>query len=136
MVLEALKLKGQHILCATGSETVNLKQILSNLRQWLGLKPAYRLCIPLKLIRWIAKIADYIPGIPLNSTSYHMLMKGSTATPEDIRQTQKHLSFKPRGFSTGLHTQLSHVQDRWHAKLYFIRPLLRCYITGSKLFIF
>jgi hypothetical protein len=51
-----------------------------------------------------------------------MLTSGKTVDPEPYVNI---IDFTPRKFSTELATTPSYVQDRWHARLYFLNPILR-----------
>lgn len=121
----ALKLTGHHIINAVGAETICLKDILISIRRWLGFGKAILLNIPLKLIKWVSVLGDLIQSVAINNTGYVMLSQDNIGTLNDYQKIQELLAIQPRGFQEGLNRMVSCVQDRWHARLYFLKPLLR-----------
>ena len=105
-----------------GGDKVSLEQILCQLRNWLGFGKTKILHIPLALIKPIAYLGNWIQDIPINMTSYKMLSYSNTA---DYESFIKIVEIKPRKFIDSLIENPSSLQDRWHARLYFLNPLLR-----------
>ncbi len=58
----------------------------------------------------------------MRSTALRQMTFGSTA---DAAPFVAALGFAPRTLAAGLAGMPSHVQDRWHARLFFAAPLLR-----------
>jgi DoxX-like family len=94
----------------------------------------------LGLMRVIAKVSDLFGGRgPITSTSLAMLLAGNSTAPNEFAQA---IGFAPRRFAAALESEPAHVQDRWHGRLYFLRPLLRITIalfwlyTGLVTFLF
>lgn len=125
IIVELLQTPGKQILSAVGNETVSLKTLLNTIRQWLGFKKAFNLHIPMSLIKLGAFLGDFMKNAPINSTGITLMQKDNIASPAEIEQLYKTISFKPRGFKTALFSTTAQVQDRWHARLYFLKPLLR-----------
>ncbi len=134
IVEKALTLSGKHIVCAVGDEKLSVKTILIKLRSWLGFKKARLIFIPSLFIRLGSLIGNYIHNSPLSDTAMKMMTVDNTASSAEMNTLETTLSFKPRGFSDGLSGMVSSVQDRWHARLYFLRPLLRLSIAFIWLF--
>ncbi len=110
------------LLLVTGPETVTLKTLLQKLRAWLGLTPAKMIPIPLWLIRFMINVNRFVARSSVNATSLIMLQRKDLVTDNPaLTKTGFHFS----GFSDVLATVPSQVQDKWHAKLYFLRPVLR-----------
>lgn len=113
----------RQIIDVAGPERIELRDILIELRRWLGLPPARLLVAPLPLIRLVARAADRLRiGGPINSTSLAMLELGNVADPSLFTAATR---IAPRRFAEALAAAPSHIQDRWHARLYFLRPVLR-----------
>lgn len=130
----------RRVIDVVGPAPVALRDILVGLRRSLGLVPAYHLAIPLPFVRMIAHVADRFGGVgPITSTSLAMLLAGNAADPAPLVAAT---GFEPRRFADALAAEPAHVQDRWHARLYFLRPLLRATIglfflcTGLSTFLF
>jgi uncharacterized protein YbjT (DUF2867 family) len=125
VVHESIDLPGKKLLALVGPETITLKSILNALRAWLGFKKAINLPIPFFSIRLLAKLGDRFTDSPVNTTAVEMMQYDNIATPEEVDELKKSISFAPRGFSQALLETPSQVQDRWHARLYFAKPLLQ-----------
>ncbi len=104
-----------------GPERLTMAEILSALRAWLGFAPARLLRLPLGLVRAACRLGDFTGAGPLRSTSLAQLQHGNAAAPEPFIDA---IGFTPRRFADALAGRPAQVQDRWHARLYFVRPLL------------
>lgn len=129
IVENALTLSGKQILCAVGAEQISIKNLLIKIRTWLGFKKAWSFVIPDVFIQLGARIGNYIPNSPLSETGIKMMAVDNIATDIELKNLEQTAHIKPRGFTSGLNGMVSSVQDRWHARLYFLRPLLRISIA-------
>jgi len=109
-------------LSPVGPETLTLLQIVRRLRAWLGFPPVPVLSVPLPLVRLAARLGDLTGGGPVNSTALRQMQYGNVADPKAFTAAT---GLTPRSMEAALTAHPSHVQDRWHARLYFLRPLLR-----------
>lgn len=115
------------VIAAGGPEALGLAEILVALRRWLGLGPAPILRLPSALVGLIARLSERLGASgPVNTTALRMLAHGNTADPGDFIAAT---GLEPRRFAAVLGAEPAHVQDRWHARLYFLRPLLRLVIA-------
>ena len=120
MAVESDALVGR-TLEPVGPDIVTLRAILLDYRRWLGLAPAVVVPVPAALAKAAARVGDLLGG-PLNSTAWAQLAHGNTGDADAYaRQT----GLAPLGWQAALARHPSHAQDRWHARLYFVRPLLR-----------
>ncbi len=103
-----------------GPETVTLREILVDYRRWLGLAAAPVVVVPRALVRVAARIGD-LAGGPLNSTALAQLEHGNTG---DYAAFERAIGFPCMGWRAALARHPAHAQDRWHARLYFVPPLL------------
>lgn len=129
IVEQALTLPGKQLLCAVGTEKLTVKNVLIKLRSWLGFKKAYAVSIPDSIIQLGAKLGNFIPNSPMSETGIKMMAVDNIATETQEKTLHDTIHFKPRSFTDGLNGMVSSVQDRWHARLYFLRPLLRLSIA-------
>jgi len=104
-----------------GPDVVTLRTIVLDYRRWLGLAPAIVVSVPVALAKAAARIGDLLGG-PLNSTAWAQLEHGNTG---DANAYAEQTGLAPLGWQAALARHPSHAQDRWHARLYFVRPLLR-----------
>jgi len=109
------------VIDPVGAETLTLRQILIDLRRWLGYAPARIVEVPLILIKITAKIGDIVGG-PVNTTALRQLAFGNVG---DSAAFIKSTGIQPRRWHAALLARPSQAQDRWHARMYFLRPLLR-----------
>jgi hypothetical protein len=113
----------RQIIDVVGPEPIALRDILAGLRQWLGFGAPRFLEAPLPAVRFCARIADRLGGLgPITTTSLTMLQAGNAVDPAPFVAAT---GIAPRRFADALAGEPANVQDRWHARLYFLRPLLR-----------
>lgn len=125
IVAASLHTSGKVIVPAVGAEQLSLQHILNLTREWLGFPKAINLKVPLPLIKATAILGNFLRKTPINSTSVGMMQTDNIAKEEELKHLQNLISFQPRGFEEALFSQPSQVQDRWHARLYFLKPLAR-----------
>ena len=109
-----------------GPQRVTLKEMLVDYRQWLGLRPAPIVSVASAIARAAARVGDLFGG-PLNSTSYRQLEYGNVGDYEACRLAT---GLEAAGWRQALASHPSHAQERWHARLYFVRPLLRATLAA------
>jgi nucleoside-diphosphate-sugar epimerase len=122
------------ILNAVSQQQITLSEILTKIRSWLGFPKARLLYMPLWLIRLGSSFGDLIPYSVINTTAYKLLLQNNITSIEETKKFQKQIGFVPRDFTTGIYSQPSTVQDHWHARLYFLKPLLQISIAFIWLF--
>lgn len=109
------------VIDPVGPERLRLREILTDLRQWLGASPAFPVHVPMPLLRLAAYLGDAFGG-PVNSSALRQMEFGNDGPAEPfIAATGIH----PRRWREMLRAHPAQTQDRWHAKLYFLRPALR-----------
>jgi uncharacterized protein YbjT (DUF2867 family) len=106
------------------SEPTRLAEVLLALRAWLGLPPVRVVAIPEWAARAAGWTADGLAWLgwrsPLRSAALAQLAAGvrsREATSQDA------LGVRPRSLSDTLARHPSGVQERWFARLYFVKPL-------------
>lgn len=122
------------ILNAVSAKRINLANVLTQMRTWLGFSKTKLIHVPLKLIRLGALIGDRIPYSIFNTNSYKLLFQNNVTSSEETQKFHKQIGFTPREFTTGLYSHPSSIQDRWHSRLYFLKPLLKFSIAFIWLF--
>jgi uncharacterized protein YbjT (DUF2867 family) len=109
------------IIDPVGPQPVALRDLLADLRRWLGFPPARAVPVPMPLIRLVARAGDLLGG-SVNTTAVQQLEYGNAGPVEPFVRA---LGFRPTGWRDALLGHPAQTQDRWHARLYFVRPLLR-----------
>lgn len=105
-----------------GTETVTVRELLVRLRAWLGFAPAPVLRIPTPLVRLAVTIGQRLGGGPFSRTALDQMAFGNAGTSDAFTRAT---GFAPMGLTAILAAHPSGVADRWHARLYPVRPLLR-----------
>lgn len=122
------------VLHAVSAKQINLSNLLRKMRSWLGFSKAKLIFVPLKLIRLGALLGDLLPYSVFNTNSYKLLMQHNVTSAKEVQKFQDHIGFIPRNFTVGLYSHPSSIQDRWHARLYFLKPFLKLSIAFIWLF--
>lgn len=115
----------KQIFTAVGPEQVSFTRLLALIRQWLKFGKAKIISAPLWWMKVVAKIGDWLNIGAISSATLRMLLVDNVATTEELQKFSQAIGFTPRTFSEVMQTTPSYVQDRWHARLYFLRPALR-----------
>jgi len=106
------------------AEATRLRDVLVALRAWLGLPPAPVLALPPLAGRLAALAADVLAVFgwrsPMRSTSLAQLAAGVEAGGAAAEAA---LGFTPQSLSEILASWPSGVQERWFARLYFLKPV-------------
>jgi uncharacterized protein YbjT (DUF2867 family) len=105
-------------------QPVTLGAIVTALRQWLGLPPRPIVRLPGWLARCMSTVADGLGWLgwrsPARSTGLQQLARGMVA---DSAPWMAATGIQPKSLADILAAQPASVQDRWHARLYFLKPL-------------
>lgn len=112
------------VLEVVGPQRLTLNEILATYRRWLGYKTAPPVVIP----GWLAALA-YRAGdaagllgwrSPLRTTLARELARGSTGDPA---QWTRLTHIEPMSLGAALAIEPASVQERWFARLYFLKPV-------------
>lgn len=110
-------------LDVAGPESVTLADMLRRYRGWLGLKPAPVLRAPSWLTAPMIALGDLAGRLgwpsPLRSTAVRQMNFDVEGDPADLAA----LGIEARGFDRYLSETPASVQDVWHARLWFARPV-------------
>ena len=82
--------------------------------------------IPKPLVRAAGRLGDLVGGGPLSSVALDQLEHGNISDPAAFEAA---IGFRPRSMAETFAASPSHVQDRWHARLYALGPLLTMVLT-------
>jgi hypothetical protein len=107
-----------------GPQRLTTREIVARYRCWLGLPSALPLPLPLALLRMIAALADLAGGGPMGSAGLAQVLAGNAGREPDGAFADA-IGFTPETMDVRLSQRPAETQDLWHARLYFLRPLLR-----------
>jgi uncharacterized protein YbjT (DUF2867 family) len=110
-----------------GPETVSLKVLLARYRAWLGFGRAQFVAIPMPVMRSLGKIGDLFGDGPIATNSLVQMVAGNAGDSESFA---KAIGFVPRSLEAALQDRPAQVQDRWHARLFFLGPALKAVLVA------
>jgi len=113
------------IFTVVGPELMPISQFLRALRRWLRLPDAPLLPLPIWLLRIAGALGERLGDGPLGSTLVRMVARGNAGTLADHARLQQCFGTAPQPVAQWQAREPSQVQDRWHARLYPLAPLLR-----------
>ena len=113
-------------IACVGPEAITFKQLFTQLRQWLSLPPGRFISMGYHLTLIAGKFGGFLGNTPVTTETIQMLRQGNTA---DVTPFIKQFGFTPISVETSLSNTPATTADKWHAGLYFLRPLLRISIA-------
>jgi uncharacterized protein YbjT (DUF2867 family) len=115
----------QQVMELVGPEVLSLREYLLVWRRWLGFAAPRIWAVPSAWVRIAAAAGERFGNGPLGQAISRMLERGNIGAPDALDRMREELGLVPRKLIQVLDESPSHVQDRWHARLYFLLPLLR-----------
>ena len=109
----------------TTPDRLSFVEVIAAYRRWLGWKPATVVRMPAVLARLVYGVGDLLSWLgwrpPLRSTARLELERGVAGDPAAwIAAT----GIQPRSFHDALAAEPASVQERWFARLYFLKPVV------------
>lgn len=108
-----------------GPAPIPLREYQRRWRHWLRIDGGRVIKVPLPLTTPLVWMAERIGRGPLGTTMWRMLRRGNVTTPDASARIEEAFGIAPHALDEVLSQHPSHVQDRWHARLYLLAPLLR-----------
>ena len=109
---------------AAGPQRLGVAELLRLYRGWLGLPPAPVMPVPRPLAAPVLAVGDLLARMgwfsPLTSTSMRQLDHDVAGRDDDWQEA---LGVKARNPAAALSAAPASVQDVWHARLWFVRPV-------------
>jgi uncharacterized protein YbjT (DUF2867 family) len=108
-----------------GPERLSLEDVLGAYRRWLGYGRPRFVAVP----RWVEHVAFRLGDLigllgwrpPLRSTTRLEIARGAIGDPS---QWMRLTGIEPRTLAAALAAEPASVQERWFARLYFVKPLM------------
>ena len=105
-----------------GPQTLTLRELMIRYRSWLGFGRPRLLSIPMPVMRALGRIGDLAGSGPVSTNSLTQLAAGNAADGEAFAQA---VGFRPRSVDQAMRDRAAAVQDRWHARLFFLASAIR-----------
>jgi uncharacterized protein YbjT (DUF2867 family) len=109
-----------------GPRTMELRELLTQYRSWLGFGRARFIAIPMPVMRMLGKMGDFLGNGPMATNSLVQMIAGNAGDSKAFAST---IGFAPRSLETALRDRPAQVQDRWHARLFFLAPALKAVLV-------
>ncbi len=110
----------QQTIALVGPAPIRYADLLYRLRQRLGKPPARTLAVPQRYVLVAANFAQWLGEPILSQDNIAMFSRGNTA---DTQALATLLTRSPKCIAQHLFTQPASQAERWHAQLYFLKPL-------------
>ncbi|MFC6490256.1 SDR family oxidoreductase [Nitratireductor sp. GCM10026969] len=108
-----------------GPERLSMGEVVATYRRWLGWPPARRFTLPDWLTALTYRLGDFAGSLgwrpPMRSTARKEIAHGAVGDPS---QWTGVTGIPPQSLSAALKARPASVQERWFAKLYFLKPVI------------
>jgi uncharacterized protein YbjT (DUF2867 family) len=108
-------------LALVGAEAISYADFLQGLRRRLGKQPAYSLSVSYRQLLAVAGLGRLLGEPILSKDTIAMLSRGNSASTEVISAFLHH---PPASLEQQLFSKPATQAERWHAQLYFLKPVL------------
>jgi len=112
------------VIDLAGPERMTFEEVVGAYRAWLGWKPARLVRLPGFLTGAAYRLGDVIARLgwrpPIRSTARREIVRGAAG---DAGEWTRLTGIQPRGLSDALAAEPASVQERWFARLYFLKPV-------------
>jgi len=119
------------VLEIVGPERLSLEEVIGTYRRWLGLGPPRFVRLPRWLettVYWTGDVLGRLGWRPaLRSTVREEMRRGAIGDGEPWR---RYTGLKPTSLAAALAAEPASVQERWFARLYFLKPLTMASLAG------
>jgi uncharacterized protein YbjT (DUF2867 family) len=113
------------ILDVVGPERLSMWDVVAAYRKWLGCRPQPILDVPTTLSNVLYRLGDFAGLLgwrpPMRSTARSEIVRGAIGDPKPWSEL---MSRSPRKLWDALQAEPASVQERWFARLYFLKPVV------------
>ncbi len=109
-----------------GPETLDLRELLRRYRAWLTFGTARFLSVPMPVMRLLGRLGDLAGAGPIATNSLVQMIAGNAG---DSAGFEAAIGFQPRALDVALRERPAQVQDRWHARLFFMGSAIRAVLV-------
>lgn len=109
-----------------GPETLSLRDLLLRYRGWLGFGRGAAVSVPMPVMSLLARLGDLFGSGPVSTNSLAQMVAGNAGDGVAFASA---IGFAPCRLDDALRDRPAQVQDRWHARLYFLAPVLKAVLV-------
>ncbi|WP_257388625.1 SDR family oxidoreductase, partial [Tahibacter caeni] len=102
----------------------------SQWRRWFGLRDGRVFRVPLSVVALAVALGEGLRRGPLGAATWRLLKRGVAIEAHERARVEQAFGTAPRALAEMLAQRPSQVQDRWHARLYLLEPLLRLAVVA------
>jgi uncharacterized protein YbjT (DUF2867 family) len=114
----------RHVLDLVGPRSWSFDEVVRLFRKWLRWPPARTWQVPQALAGVLYKAGDLVSMLgwrpPIRSTARREIVRGAVGDPGPLAA----IGIRLRDLEASLMAEPASVQERWFARLYFLKPLL------------
>ena len=107
-----------------GPERLSFDDVVGTYRHWMGWRPARQVTLPNPVARLLYKLGDLAGHLgwrpPMRSNAQKEITRGAIG---DAESWSKATGIEPTSLAAALASRPVGVQERWFAKLYFLKPV-------------
>ncbi|KXF76589.1 nucleoside-diphosphate sugar epimerase [Paramesorhizobium deserti] len=108
-----------------GPQRLTMSGVVASYRRWLGWRPAHEFDAPRPLSALLYRAGDLVGALgwrsPMRTTAAKEIGRGAIG---DATHWNRLTGISPQSLDAALAAKPVMVQDRWFAKLYFLKPLI------------
>ncbi|MBS7700522.1 MULTISPECIES: SDR family oxidoreductase [unclassified Chelatococcus] len=108
-----------------GPDALAMEEVVAQYRRWFGWKPARMINLPLSVARCLYRLGDGASALgwrpPMRTNAAREITRGATGDPGPWKAAT---GIEPRSLGAALAMSPPTVQDRWFARLYFLKPAI------------
>ncbi|MCT7378167.1 SDR family oxidoreductase [Chelativorans salis] len=108
-----------------GPERLSMSEVVATYRRWLGWQPARGLTLPDALTHLLYRLGDFAGRLgwrpAIRSTAEKEIALGAVGDPTHWTEVT---GIRPTALAAALEKQPAGVQERWFAKLFFLKPVI------------
>ena len=117
---------GRQTIALVGANSISYADLLQSLRRRMGKPPARTLSLSYGYVLVAASFGKYLGEPILSKDNIAMLSRGNTA---DVNAITRLLGRSPASIQQQLFEKPATQAERWHAQLYFLKPVL-CFVIA------
>jgi hypothetical protein len=114
---------GRQVIELAGPDSYSFEELVARFRRWMRWPGARKVLVPRLLAVLMYRIGDFVSLLgwtpPIRSNAQLEMVRGAVAST-----TAQQMPLQPTRLNQALEREPASVQERWFARLYFLKPLV------------